>query len=206
MNQTAFGALSRQLNLAAEGGLLGDFIMKNILFAAVAALSIADVSGAQAAMRPVPLPPVRPAVMDAELQQAGTLSCMVQQGFGMFVGSSRTATCIFDHPGADSYSQTYEATLSRVGLDVGVMPKQAMRWAVYTPGGVAEPGMLAGAHAGPSAETAIGVGDGGKVLFRDNGSKIVFQQMTAPMAIGVSFGLGTANLELTTASAPVFNQ
>ncbi len=178
--------------------------MKNILFAAVAALSIADISGVQAAMRPVPLPPVRPA--EAQMQQAGTLSCMVQQGFGMLVGSSRTATCIFDHPGADSYSQTYEATLTRMGVDVGLMPKQAMRWAVYTPGGVAEPGLLAGAHTGASAEAAIGVGDGGKVAFQSNGRAIYLQQMNAPMAVGVSFGFGTANLDLAAPAAPVFNQ
>jgi Protein of unknown function (DUF992) len=178
--------------------------MKNILFATVAAMTIANIAGAQAAMRVVPLPPERPA--EATMQQAGTLSCMVQQGFGMIVGSNRTATCIFDHPGADSYSQTYEATLSRIGVDVGMMPKQAMRWAVYTPGGVAEPGMLAGAHAGMSAEAAIGVGDGGKVSFQGSGRPIVFQQMNAPMAIGVSFGFGQANLELAAPSAPVFNQ
>jgi hypothetical protein len=178
--------------------------MKTILFATVAALTFANIAGAQAAMRVVPLPPERPA--EATMQQAGTLSCMVQQGFGMIVGSNRTATCIFDHPGADSYSQTYEATLSRVGLDVGMMPKQAMRWAVYTPGGIAAPGMLAGKHPGMSTEAAIGVGDGGKVAFQGGDSPILFQQMNAPMAIGVSFGLGQANLELAAPSAPVFNQ
>lgn len=181
--------------------------MNKIFFAAAAAMTIANFSAAQAAMRAAPLPPERPASFETAMAQAGTLSCMVQQGFGMVVGSTRTATCIFDHPGADSYSETYEANLSRIGLDVGVMPKQAMRWAVYTPGGVAQPGMLTGSHPGASAEAAIGVGDGGKVAFQgDSGHHVVFQQMNAPMAIGVSFGFGQANLELSAPAAPVFNQ
>jgi len=135
------------------------------------------------------------------MQQAGTLSCMVQSGVGMIVGSSRAATCTFDHPGENNFSETYNAKLSRVGIDVGLMPKQAMRWAIYTPGGVAQPGMLAGVHGGQSSEAAIGVGDGGKVAFRDGASPIVFQQMNAPMAIGVSFGLGEASLELSEPAA-----
>ncbi len=180
--------------------------MQKILLAAGAALSISGFSAAQAAMRVVPLPPERPLSLDVSMQQAGTLSCMVEQGVGMVVGSSRAATCIFDHPGDHSYSQTYNAKLSRIGLDVGVMPKQAMRWAVYTPGGLAEPGLLTGAHPGNSAEAAIGVGDGGKVAFADSGRPIMFQQMNAPMAIGVSFGFGQANLELAEPAAPEFNQ
>jgi hypothetical protein len=181
--------------------------MQKILFAAVAALSISNVTIADAAMRAAPLPPVRPATFasDAPLQQAGTLTCMLQSGVGYFVGSSRTATCIFDHPGEKSYSQTYEAKLSRIGVDVGVMPKQAMRWAVMTPGGVAEPGMLTGAHAGNSAEAAIAVGDGAKVALKDDNRTIVFQQMNAPMTFGVSFSLGEANLELAAPSPAIYN-
>jgi len=205
MNQSAFRALPWR-DIKSESGFGGVIMMKKTLFVTVAALAIGVIS-AQAAMRPAPLPPIRPVSLDVSMQQAGTLSCMVQRGFGMIVGSTRTATCIFDHPGENSYSQTYEAQLSRVGLDVGVMPKQAMRWAVFTPGGVAEPGMLEGVHTGASAEAAIGVGDGGKVAFQDNtGRQIIFQQMNAPMAIGVSFGFGTANLDLAAPSAPVFNQ
>jgi len=171
--------------------------MHKFLIATVATLTI-GLTSAEAAMRVAPLPPMRPAELQAEqtMAQAGTLSCLVDQGLGYVVGSSRSATCTFDHPGANNFSETYDAKLSRIGVDVGVMPKQAMRWAIYTPGGVAEPGMLAGAHPGSSAEAAIGVGDGGKVAFRQNGRNIVFQQMQAPMAIGVSFSVGQANLEL----------
>ncbi len=180
--------------------------MQKVLFAAIAALTISSVS-AEAAMRAAPLPPIRPAnIADTtSLQQAGTLTCMLQSGLGFVVGSSRTATCIFDHPGDKSYSQTYEADLTRVGLDVGVMPKQAMRWAVLTPGGIATPGMLAGAHIGASAEGAVGVGDGAKVELNDANSSIVFQQMNAPMTFGVSFSFGRANLELKAPSAVVYN-
>jgi len=171
--------------------------LQKFLVATVATLTI-GLTGAEAAMRVAPLPPMRPANLSAEqtMAQAGTLSCMVDQGLGYVVGSSRSATCVFDHPGANSFSESYEAKLSRVGVDVGVMPKQAMRWAIYTPGGVAEQGMLTGAHPGSSTEAAIGVGDGGRVAFRQNGRDIVFQQMQAPMAIGVSFSVGQANLEL----------
>jgi len=171
--------------------------MQKFLVAAVATLTI-GLSGAQAAMRVAPLPPMRPAELQAQqtMAQAGTLSCMVDRGLGYVVGSSRNATCVFDHPGANSFSESYDAKLSRIGVDIGVMPKQAMRWAIYTPGGVAEPGMLTGAHNGASTEAAIGVGDGGRVAFRQNGREIIFEQMQAPMAIGVSFGVGQANLEL----------
>jgi len=180
--------------------------MQKILFAALAALTISSVT-AEAAMRVAPLPPIRPAnvAADTSLQQAGTLTCMLQSGVGFVVGSDRTATCIFDHPGEKSYSQTYEADLTRIGLDVGVMPKQAMRWAVLTPGGVAEPGMLTGAHPGASSEGAMGVGNGAKVDLQDTDRAIVFQQMNAPMTFGVSLSLGRANLELKAPSAAVYN-
>jgi hypothetical protein len=181
--------------------------MKTILLTAVAALSLLNISSAEAAMRAAPLPPIRPATLQTNtaLQQAGTLTCMLQPGVGFVVGSNRAATCIFDHPGEKSFSQTYEADLTRVGLDVGVMPKQAMRWAVMTPGGFAEPGMLTGAHPGTSAEGAVGVGDGVKVALQDANHDIVFQQMNSPMTFGVSFSFGQANLELKTPSAAIYN-
>jgi hypothetical protein len=171
--------------------------MQKFLIATVATLTI-GLTGAQAAMRVAPLPPIRDTpVTDVVMAQAGTLSCMVQGGVGYIVGSSRVATCTFDHPGDNNFSESYVAKLSRVGVDVGVMPKQAMRWAVYTPGGGAEPGMLMGAHPGSSTEANVGVGDGGKVSFQSNGRNIVFEQMKAPMAFGVSFGVGEATLELS---------
>lgn len=161
-------------------------------FAGLAALILVSTAAAQNAPRTIPQLP---------LQEAGTLTCTFGAGIGLVLGSTRTATCIFDHPGPFFFSETYAARLSRVGIDLGVTSKQAIKWTVYTPGGQADPGLLGGVHVGASAEAAVIFGSGAQAIFASKkGAPIMLQQLSSTTPLGLAFGLGQISLDLVATS------
>jgi len=130
------------------------------------------------------------------MKQAGTLTCTIQPGAGLLIASARAATCIFDHPGSDYFSDKYDARLSRFGLDVGVMSGQSIKWAVMTPGGHAYQGMLSGSHVGTSSEAALGMGVGAQTNFSGAGTAVMLEQMGSTMGVGLGLSFGETRLDL----------
>jgi len=130
------------------------------------------------------------------MKQAGTLTCTIQPGAGLVIASARAATCVFDHPGADYFSDNYEARLSRFGLDIGVMSGQSIKWAVMTPGGHAYPGMLSGSHIGSSSEAALGMGAGAQTNFSGAGNTVVLEQIGSTLGVGLGLSFGETRLDL----------
>jgi hypothetical protein len=158
-----------------------------MMYVALAGAMMAGLSAADArtnTMAPMPM------------QQAGTLTCTIEPGIGLIIGSSRAASCTFDHPGARYFSESYSARLSRIGIDLGIMSKQSIKWSVFTPGGEAHPGMLSGIHSGSSSEAAIVAGPGAQIGFANDGGPIVLQQLSGTIETGLSLGLGQTTLEL----------
>ena len=140
--------------------------------------------------RPAPL------AADPKMEVAGTLTCQVAPGLGLGIGSSRPGTCIFDHIGAQGFSESYDSRFERVGFDIGIMGTQSFKLTVLTPNGDATPGMLAGSNSGRSSETSLVKAEGLKVAFHSDRQPIAFEQSADGGWVGLSLGSGDTTLLL----------
>jgi hypothetical protein len=90
--------------------------------------------------------------------EIGTLTCVGGEGIGLVVGSKKAYRCQFTATG-DQHVETYEATVMKIGVDLGVTGHTTMIWTVLA---AAQPrcgGVLAGIYDG-AADSAVGVGGG----------------------------------------------
>lgn len=123
----------------------------------------------------------------------GSLSCTVQGGFGLVVGSRRNMTCTF-RPSSGG-RERYTGRITRVGLDVGVTRKAYMSWAVFAPGRLKR-GSLAGNYGGASAQATVGVGLGANVLVGGFKKSIALQPISVQTQTGLNLAIGVAGLRL----------
>ncbi len=126
-------------------------------------------------------------------KQAGTLTCTVRPG------SDQHATCVFNHPvGQDTFSETYDTKFTQALAGERGNASQTMHWAVFTPGGKANPGMLLGARPDNSvAKTAVG-GARVELSFQNEGQRITFRPMD-----GSSGAASKADLQLGPSPLPI---
>lgn len=123
----------------------------------------------------------------------GTLSCAVEGGVGLLVGSRRNMTCTFRPTGGRS--ERYSGRITRVGLDVGVTRKAQVSWAVVAPGRL-KAGSLAGQYGGVSAKATVGVGLGANVLVGGFKNSIALQPLSLQTQTGLNIAAGIAGLRL----------
>ena len=91
--------------------------------------------------------------------QVGLLNCRSLAGTSYIIVSDQPFNCIFT-PSAGGPVQYYQATIHRVGAQVGFNSNTVLGWAVFAPTPRLGPGALAGIYGGVSAGAAIGVGVG----------------------------------------------
>lgn len=124
----------------------------------------------------------------------GNLSCTIDGGVGMILGSSRNGTCRFT-PTGSTQAYVYRANISRLGVDVGVTNRSFLRWLVFAPG-VVKPGALAGTYTGVSAQATAGVGLGANVLVGGLRSSIALQPLSVQGQTGLNIAGGISRLRL----------
>lgn len=94
----------------------------------------------------------------AGIQLGLLISCTVEGGFGLLVGSSRDMTCSFNPVSPDAKKGSYVGTINKLGIDIGVTNKSYIKWAVVAAEGyVRAPGQLAGTYSGASASATFAV-------------------------------------------------
>ncbi len=152
--------------------------------AAAAALSLA------AAASPVP------ALSQGAKLVAGTLTCQGGGGVGLVLGSKKTYTCSFN-PASQRPNESYTATVTKLGLDIGVTGPTVMVWTVLATTADLPSGALVGNYGGLAADASVGVGAGAKVLVGGNKSSITLQPLSVQGQTGVNLALGVAGLALT---------
>lgn len=133
---------------------------------------------------------------DTSPRQAGTLTCNLDAGLGLVLGSVRGMSCAYDHYDSRGrlVRQTYLGTMNRAGLDLGVTSGQTLSWSVVTPGGRNHAGMLVGAFRGSSADATVVVGAGTQSLFGEAG--IALQPVSRSGQVGLGLGFGVTALDL----------
>ena len=117
--------------------------------------------------------------------RVGTLICDSDARVGLVLGSRRDMRCVF-HAGAGG-TEPYRGLIRRIGIDVGVTRGGTLTWAVFAPGNVG-PRALRGDYVGASANAALGIGVGVKVLVGGPRRSISLQ----PLSIGGEIGLNAA--------------
>lgn len=127
--------------------------------------------------------------------EAGTLTCTGGEGVGLILGSKKSYTCKFKS-GDGSVNEGYEATVTRVGLDIGVTGKSTMIWTVLSASAKLAPRALAGNYAGAAADASVGVGGGAKVLVGGSANTITLQPLSVQGQTGVNIAVGVGGMTL----------
>ncbi|WP_127089142.1 DUF992 domain-containing protein [Aquabacter cavernae] len=128
--------------------------------------------------------------------QIGTLVCNMKPNMAFIIGSVREATCTLKPATRATRGGTYDATMRRFGLDVGVNGAGVMIWTVLAPTRSVNPSDLRGSYAGVSAGAAVGVGLGANALIGGSKSTIALQPLSVQGETGLNLALGVADLTL----------
>jgi hypothetical protein len=131
----------------------------------------------------------------AQQVRAGLLTCDVSAGIGLIITSQKELSCVFTPERADIAREEYDGTITKYGLDLGVIGRGVMVWGVFT-GTVAGPGFLAGDYVGASGEATLGVGVGANVLVGGSNRTVTLQPLSVSGQIGINVALGVASLRL----------
>jgi hypothetical protein len=127
--------------------------------------------------------------------EAGTLTCKGGEGVGLILGSQKTYACSFT-PTNGAPPESYEATVTKIGLDIGVTGETTMVWTVLSAEGPIDPRGLAGDYVGAAADAALGIGAGAKVLVGGSKNQITLQPLSVQGQTGVNLALGVAEFSL----------
>jgi hypothetical protein len=131
----------------------------------------------------------------AQQVRAGLLTCDVSAGIGLIITSQKQVTCTFAPDRADIAREDYDGTITKFGLDLGVVGGGVMVWAVFTRT-VAGPGFLAGDYFGASGEASLGAGLGANVLIGGSNRTVTLQPLSVSGQIGINVAVGVAELRL----------
>ena len=126
--------------------------------------------------------------------QIGILECRGGSSVGFVVGSVTHLGCVLRVDGMPE--DRYVATISKVGLDLGITQESALAWGVYAPVARLGPGDLAGNYVGAQGSATIGVGLGGNVLVGGSANSIALQPLSVQGQVGLNVAAGLASLEL----------
>jgi hypothetical protein len=131
----------------------------------------------------------------AQQVRAGLLTCDVSAGIGLIITSKKQLSCAFapDRPGV--MREDYDGSITKFGLDLGLIGGGVMVWAVFTET-VAGPGFLAGDYVGASGEASLGAGLGANVLVGSSNRTVTLQPLSVSAQIGINIALGVAALHL----------
>jgi hypothetical protein len=129
--------------------------------------------------------------------KVGVLTCQVEGGVGWIIGSSKDVECTFK--GNNGRRESYNGTIGKLGIDIGVTTDTRVAWLVFAPGKL-KSGSLRGSYQGASAEATVGIGLGANVLVGGFKKSINLQPISvqAQTGLNIAAGLGSLNLRPVT--------
>jgi hypothetical protein len=131
----------------------------------------------------------------AQQIRTGLLTCDVSAGIGLIITSQKQLSCTFAPDRAGLMREDYDGTITKYGLDLGIVGGGIMVWSVFTET-VAGPGFLAGDYVGASGEASLGAGVGANVLIGGSNRTVTLQPLSVSGQIGINVALGVASLRL----------
>lgn len=157
--------------------------------------SIQFVLRAAAAALPLAVCAPLPAFAQSAKLEAGTLTCKGKGSIGLIIGSKQTLRCSYN-PAGKGPNQSYTATITKVGLDVGVTGPTTLIWTVLSSTTSVPAGALAGNYAGVAADASVGIGGGANALVGGNKNSVTLQPLSVQGQTGVNLAVGVAGLTL----------
>ena len=135
-----------------------------------------------------------PALGQATIK-AGTLTCRGGAGVGLVLGSQKTYGCRYVSA-SGKLSEKYEASVTRIGLDLGVTNEAVIVWTVLSSSDKLADRALEGNYVGASADVAVGVGGGANVLVVGSNDSIELQPLSVEGQTGLNLAVGVAEMKL----------
>lgn len=135
-----------------------------------------------------------PASAQVQRVEAGVLSCRGSASVSFIIGSKRTLDCTFRSRRGPKY--TYEGTIRRWGVDLGVTGRNVLVWTVLAPSSGVRSSDLDGSYSGVSGSVALGLGVAGNVLVGGSQKTVALQPLSVEGQTGVNVALGVGNLRL----------
>ena len=132
-----------------------------------------------------------PAVADGV--KLGTLTCQFEGNVGLLIGSVNRGECTFRETNGNV--TVYDASFSRLGVDVGLTGNKTVVWAVFGADGRSNDG-LAGSYTGVNAEATAIVGVGANALIGGLENGIILNPVSISGQTGLNVAAGIANLRL----------
>lgn len=127
--------------------------------------------------------------------QVGRLSCTVDPGIGLILGSQKDMTCKFIRKGYKT--EVYKGTITKVGLDIGFTERTQIEWLVFSASAAnVKKRSLAGTYVGGSGEATLGVGLGSNWLIGGSKRGFALQPWSVQAQTGVNLSLAAAGLQL----------
>jgi hypothetical protein len=126
--------------------------------------------------------------------QIGTLTCHVEPGFGLVLGSSKDVNC--DFRAAQGFTEHYIGNITKIGVDIGFTRGGTMVWAVFAPSSDRAPGALEGGYGGVTAGATVGVGVGANVLLGGFDRSITLQPLSVEGNTGLNLAAGIGAMRL----------
>ena len=127
--------------------------------------------------------------------EIGSLECKGGAGVGLILGSQKSYDCEF-LPANGGPPEAYEASVTKVGLDIGVTGTSVIVWAVFAPKDAYEPRALAGNYVGATADASVGVGGGAKVLVGGSQNLFSLQPLSVQGQTGLNLAVGVAEMKI----------
>lgn len=152
--------------------------MKHLLVATLAALGLLAAIPAQAAGG----------------IKVGILTCDVEGGAGIIVGSRKPLACYFNALGGAD--EAYDGAITKIGLDAGITTGSKIAWAVFAPTSSIAPGALEGRYYGISAEATWALGLGANLLVGGFDRSINLQPLSVQGQAGANIAGGIGYLRL----------
>jgi hypothetical protein len=168
---------------------------------ALAALAAASIAATAAAQQQAPEPQTGKQQTEAAPEagtKIGMLRCSLADTTNLVVWSQATFECRFEPNSGDT--EQYIGEISKIGIDLNFSSEETLTWAVLAPSNDIGDGALAGDYYGASADVAVGVGAGAKVLVGGFDESIMLQPVSVSTSEGVGAGAGIEQFELTSAT------
>jgi len=160
--------------------------VKHLLTAAAAAAFLTMMPGAHAQKGGIEL---------------GRLDCKVAGGAGFIIGSTKNVLCTYTPADKALAPETYDGTINKIGLDVGITGETVMQWVVFGPSkDIYAPRALAGNYVGATAEATAGVGAGANLLIGGSKNMFTLQPLSVQAQTGFNVAVGIADFRLRPAA------
>ncbi|WP_045836273.1 DUF992 domain-containing protein [Hyphomicrobium sp. 99] len=135
------------------------------------------------------------AMADTPKIAIGTLTCYGKGGVGLIFGSKQNLRCNFETP-ISGRTYRYAATITKVGVDIGVKGDSTLIWTVLGPTTNIPSEALEGNYGGVTAGAAVGIGANANALLGGSGSSIILQPVSVEGQTGLNLSAGVAGLTI----------